>query len=154
MNMKTIAAFLFVIGFATSVCLASEELPLPLASADVRGWTKIAGGVRIQIESPEIGIESVRITAFGRDIKIPDEEFAKLKGVMYSDVSITHEGGYKELGGHTIYFTLRISGLYEGDPFKGAPMLEQRVRISVPEKAPVSVTKERIKVEGEPAPKR
>ncbi len=103
----------------TIACLGSEESPLPLGSADVKGWTEIAGGVRIQIESPKGSIEGVKIAAFGKDIKIPDAELAKLKGVIYSEVSISHEGGYKALGGHTIYFILKFRNMFGGDPFKG-----------------------------------
>ena len=144
--MKTLRALLILIGLTLSSAVASEELPLPLGSADVRGWSRVAGGVRIQIDSPEGGIKSVKITAFGKEVKIPEAELAKLKGMFYSEVAISHEGGYKEMGGHTIYFILRFRDMFEGDPFEGAPMLEERVRISVPENAPVKIEKERVKV--------
>ena len=146
--MKIIPILLSCVGFSMNLCVASEEIPLPLGSADVKGWTEVAGRVRIQIESPKGSIESVKISAFGRDIKIPRAERAKLKGVIYSEVSVSHEGGYKEIGGHTIYFILRFRDMFGGDPFEGDPMLEQRVRISVPESAPVRVTKRRFNVEG------
>ena len=137
---------------------------MPLSSADVRGLDSFAEGVRIQIESPKGGIESVKISAHGRDIAIPESEFNKLKHVWYSDVSISHEGGYKALGGHTIYFILRFRGMFGGDPFEGAPMLEEKVTITVPENAPVTISRVRIKVsdrtiqseqpvEGQPATK-
>ena len=144
--MKTIIILLVSIRIMALACLGSEEIPLPLGAADIKGWTEIAGGVRIQIESPKGSIDSVKITAFGRDIKIPDAELAKLKGVIYSEVSISHEGGYEELGGHTIYFILRFTDMFGGDPFKGDSMLEERVRISVPKNAPVKVEKDRVKV--------
>jgi hypothetical protein len=145
--MKTPIAVL-CLGLLASLATASESLPLPLASADVRGWSKIAGGVRIQIESPECVIESVKISAFGREIEIPPEEFAKLKGVRYSEVSVIHEGGYEALGGHTISFTLRWQDMFGGDPFKGDSMQEEIVSILVPEKAPVRIKKKRVNVDG------
>jgi hypothetical protein len=144
--MKTIIILLLTLRLLAPTCLSSEEIPLILGSADVKGWTEIAGGVRIQIESPKGSIESVKITAFGRDIEIPDAELAKLKGVIYSEISISHEGGYKELGGHTIYFILKFRDMFGGDPFEGDPMLEEQVRISVPKNAPVKVSKTRAVV--------
>lgn len=108
----------------------------------MRGLSEIAGGVRIQIASPKWGIESVKIFAFGRDIIIPDAELAKLIGAAYSEVSISCDGGYKEAGGTTIYITLCFTDMFEGDPFKGDPMLQQRIRIAVSDSMPVRVTKE------------
>ena len=145
--MKTPIVLLSIAGFCTIACLGSEEVPLPLGSADIRGWSEVAGGVRIRIESPKGSIESVKISAFGRDIAIPEAEMAKLKHVAYSEVSISHEGGYKETGGHTVHFILRFRDMFGGDPFKGDPMLEERVRISVPQNGAVRVKKERVKVE-------
>lgn len=79
---------------------------------------------------------------------LPEAEFAKLKGVKYSQVSISHEGGYPELGGHTICFVLRFEDMFGGDPFNGDPMLEEVVTILVPESAPPRVKKKRVKVGG------
>ncbi|WP_353565342.1 hypothetical protein [Haloferula sargassicola] len=127
------------------VVLCSEEIALPLGSADVRGLSDIAGNVRIVIKSPRGGIESVSISAFGREISIPDKEFDKIRGELYSEVSISHEGGYKEFGGHTIYFFLRYFDSF-GDPFEGARLQRQTICIVVPKTRPVRVTKERMEI--------
>ncbi|QTN30922.1 hypothetical protein HZ994_00795 [Akkermansiaceae bacterium] len=144
--MKTIKKLVAILGFMTAICLGSEEIPLPLASADIKGWIEVAGGVRIQIESPKGSIDTVKITAFGREIEIPESEMAKIKHMIYSKVSISHEGGYKQLGGHTIYFDLSFRDMFGGDPFEGDPMMEERLRIAVPESAPVKVTRTRVAV--------
>lgn len=146
-TMKPVAILFSIVLICTIASHGSEETPLPLGSADIKGWTEVAGGVRIQIESPKGSIESVKISAFGRDVEIPDAEMAKLKNVAYSEVAISHESGRKETGGHTIHFVLRFRDMFGGDPFKGDPMMEDRVRISVPKNAPVRVTKERVKAE-------
>jgi hypothetical protein len=144
--MKSILLLVMALRFVVVSGSASEEMPLILGSSDVRGWTEIAGGVRIQIEAPMGSIEAVKISAFGKDINIPEVEMAKLKGLRYSEVSVSHEGGYKALGGHTIYFILKFRDMFGGDPFEGDPMLEEVVRISVPEGAPVRVSKTRVEV--------
>jgi len=145
--MKTIKILLISVAFMTSICVGSEEIPLPLASADVKGWVEVAGGVRIQIDSPKGSIDTITITAFGRKIEIPESEIAKFKNRIYSKVSILHEGGYKEFGGHTIYFDLTFRDMFGGDPFEGDSMMEERIRIAVPESAPVRVTRKRVALE-------
>jgi len=38
--------------------------------------------------------------------------------------------------------------MFGGDPFEGDPMLEKRIKISVPQYGPVKVEKVRVKVKG------
>ena len=139
--------FIVFIQYITVTCRGSEEIPLPIGSVDLRGWSEVAGGVRIQIDSSKGSIESVKISAFGRDIAIPDHELAKLKNVIYSEISISHGGGYKNHGNHKVFFNLKFRDMFGGDPFKGDSLLEERVKISVPMKGPVVVFKERVKIE-------
>lgn len=142
--MKATLFIILALHWMTGAGYASEVMPVPLASADVRGWVHTAGGPRIRINSPEGSIESVTISAWGREIRIPDAERAKLSGVIYSNVSISTEGRAKRFGGDLVIFTLSFQNMFGGDPFKGDPMLEHKVSIRVAEDASVEVSSEYI----------
>lgn len=50
--------------------------------------------------------KSVRAFAFGRTYDLSTGQVARLRGYPLNSLVITHEAGYKELGGHTVHFKL------------------------------------------------
>ena len=52
--------------------------------------------------------KAISISAFGEQFKVEGPQLsAKLRGLALNTLSITHEAGYEQLGGHTVHFKMK-----------------------------------------------
>jgi hypothetical protein len=54
-------------------------------------------------------LSRLKVAAFGRDFVVSKEILKELKPVRPNGVRLSYEGGYKELGGRTIYLELQMA---------------------------------------------
>ena len=52
------------------------------------------------------GITSLKVSAFRRSFTLTAGQLKQLRGLIVNGVQLSGEGGYKELGGRTLYLTL------------------------------------------------
>ncbi len=62
------------------------------------------GEVTVMLEIKQTNITSFKATAFGKKFQLSNKELSKLQTFSFINLHTTHSAGYKELGGHTIYF--------------------------------------------------
>jgi hypothetical protein len=91
---------------------ASQEGRLAVSSFRVESQDE-SGPVVVTGTQGREGPTSVRITAFGRETSLTEAQLQQLKGVSFNGIQLSSEGGYRELGGRTIYLQLS-SGFTSG----------------------------------------
>ena len=62
------------------------------------------GRVTFVAQVREESWQVVKIEAFGRNFSLDEEQRNHLNGFLLSSIRTTHEAGWEEVGGHTIYF--------------------------------------------------
>lgn len=114
-----------VLACASSV-LASEEEFLPWKQVKIVCADRPeTGTVVFEAQTDGDAYKAVSISVFGKPFKVEGPQLAKLKGFPLSSLSITHEAGYKELGGHTVHFKMKQVR------YQSNKLLEDRILISI-----------------------
>ena len=67
-----------------------------------------SGPVVITGTQGDQGIISLHITAFGKSFTLTPAQLKQLRGLIVNGVQLSGEGGYKELGGRTLYLILSM----------------------------------------------
>lgn len=136
------------VSFAVAPSLASEEEFVPWQSVSiVCKELPAVGKVALDATVRNDRFRSLEIQAFGRTYRLAAADLEKLRNLPLSSLRITHEAGYKMLGGHMV--NLRFKRLY----YK-KDLIEETAVVSVfKEKNQVAVTKRRnvLKQASEPA---
>jgi hypothetical protein len=101
----------------SSLLLLVALLAASVAVADVEGILALG---TFRIESPGIGdsgpitlsgsqghegIQSLTVQAFGKQLSLSPAQLQGLHSVVFNGVQLSYSGGYKQLGGRTIYVT-------------------------------------------------
>jgi len=103
-----------------------------------------AGEVSVEASVQEGTYKVLKIVAFGREHVLSGNELSKLRGFPLSDVLVTHEPGYRELGGYTV--SLRLTRMFHD---KSKALLQETAVISICKGKPGQTTifKSQAKVE-------
>ena len=67
-----------------------------------------SGPVVVSGTQGDRGITGLRITAFQRSFTLTPAQLKQLRGLIVNGVQLSGEGGYKELGGRTLYLILSM----------------------------------------------
>lgn len=90
--------------------MASEEEYLAWSSLRLEcKESPQAGKVTLFATLGDAGLSSFKLTAFGKDHALAASDLAKVRDFPLHSLRVTHEGGYPELGGHTVHFRLSRS---------------------------------------------
>jgi len=96
----------------TTAAQASEEEILPWQEVRiVCAERPETGKVELIAVSDTNGYRQVEIVAFGKNHPVPPSDLPKLTGYRLNSLRLTHEPGYKELGGHTVHLRLNRSSV-------------------------------------------
>jgi hypothetical protein len=91
-----------------------------------------SGPVSISGKQDRTGPTAVTVKAFGRTYLLAKDHLQKLEGVMMNGMQLSYEGGYKELGGRTLYIQL-LRGFTSGVPLRRTIEIRERGDIVVQE---------------------
>ena len=84
---------------------ASEESFVPWGDVDITcPDISDIGIVRFRAKAESFRVVSVSVEAFGRQYTLSDDQIRQIEDFPLSSLSITCEGGYKELGGPAVHF--------------------------------------------------
>lgn len=109
-----------------SSLLASEEEFLPWKQVKIVCRDRPeTGTVVFDAHTEGDAYKVVAITTFGKQFTLDEPQMSKLKGFPLSSLSITHEGGYPQLGGHTVHFKMKYHR------YQAPKLMEERIRISI-----------------------
>lgn len=126
LSMRNILSLLLVFLFAFSSASASEEEFLPWKEVKiVCAENSETGKVVFDAQTDGNAYKFVSITTFGKQFKLDGPQLSKLKRFPLSSLSITHEAGYEQLGGHTVHFKMKYHR------YQAPKVVEGRVVISV-----------------------
>jgi hypothetical protein len=67
-----------------------------------------SGPVVVSGTQKDTGIDTLRIDAFRRSFMLTPAQLKQLRGLIVNGVQLSGEGGYKELGGRTLYLILSM----------------------------------------------
>ena len=81
------------------------------------------------------GITSLRVSAFRKSFTLTPEHLKLLRGLIVNSVQLSGEGGYKELGGRTLYLILSM-GFTDGTPHAKLVTLDERGDIKIQDVQP------------------
>jgi hypothetical protein len=96
---------------------------------------EFSNGVSIRVEADGPVYKKFTINAFNKSFELSPEDLNKIEGLSLSLLNITHEAGYEEVGGETVYFRLsNYLFVGEGDKIKTAVLTVQRGGITITEK--------------------
>ena len=76
------------------------------------------------------GITSLHVSAFRKSFTLSPAQLKQLRGLIVNAVQLSGEGGYKELGGRTLYLVLSM-GFTDGTPHAKLITLDERGDIKV-----------------------
>jgi len=113
----------------------SEEQFVPWGNVDIT-CPDISGSgiVRFRAKAESFRVVSVSVEAFGRQYTLSDDQIRQIGDFPLSSLSITHEGGYKELGGHTVHFKFRRM-FYDASK----ELRDERLVISFPKESEIRI---------------
>jgi hypothetical protein len=115
---------------------ASQEEFLPWSSVVIKSAFRDQPDivtVTATVNGPEFS--ELSIEAFGRTTTLTDADLKKLSGCLLSTCRLTHEPGYRLLGGHTVHLRLtRPPNMLPGQT------QEQQILVSVPKNAPLEIS--------------
>lgn len=66
-----------------------------------------SGAVRVSGTQAAEGLSSLKVNAFGREAAASSRQLSELKGFFANGALLSYEGGYKQLGGRTLYLILQ-----------------------------------------------
>ena len=119
-------AFLLVFLIAGSAAHASEEEFLGWSEGRIVGIEcDDVGRVTFSTEVRDDAWRNVEAEAFGKKFSLDAQQCERLRGFPLSSIRTTHEAGYEQLGGHTVYFSFRRTF------YRDADMVEADVVISI-----------------------
>jgi hypothetical protein len=104
--MSRIASFSIALTtlLGASLALASQEGVLTFGTFRVESpGIGNSGVVTVAGRQGAQGVESLRIEAFGKRFDLSRDQLQALQGSMLNGLQLSYEGGYKELGGRTLY---------------------------------------------------
>jgi hypothetical protein len=105
---------------------ASEEEFLPWQEVRIVCAERAeTGKVELNARMVSNELAAISITAFGKKHALPAADLAKLRGFPLSDLHLTHEPGYAELGGHTVH--LRLTRVW----YEAGQLFEETLVVSV-----------------------
>jgi hypothetical protein len=103
---------------SSCVCLLFGFLLVGIARASEEGAFEFqkfrfesrdeSGPVVIQGAQGDHGISALRITAFRKSFKLAPAQLKQLRGLIVNGVQLSGEGGYRGLGGRTLYLVLSM----------------------------------------------
>ena len=102
----------FTLIFALAVCLlvpssqtlASKEGILALSKFSLESsGIGSSGVINVSGTQANRGIVTLRIEAFGKSFNLSSDELSELTGFSANGIQISYEGGYKDMGGRTLY---------------------------------------------------
>lgn len=100
----TIAFILLTLSIAASASqegiLALDKILFESAGIGESGPVKVSGS------QASTGITALKVDAFGKSVQLSATQLKALDGGQYNAIQLSYEGGYKELGGRTIYIKL------------------------------------------------
>ena len=73
-----------------------------------------SGPVAVTATRGPHGFSAVEVQAFGRVTKLTADQLAQLHGQFVNGMQLSYEGGYKELGGRTVYIELLSQDVISG----------------------------------------
>lgn len=90
--------------------LASQQGILPLSSFRLEslGIGESGRVVVTGAQNEKCEIVALTVVAFGKEFAVPAEKLAGLAGLRANGVRISYEGGYRGLGGRTVYIQLQM----------------------------------------------
>jgi hypothetical protein len=131
---------------AVSLLLAA---PLRASEEERLSWQEVrivcgerpeTGKVELYVRMASNEVAAASITAFGRKHELAAADLAKLRGFPLTDLKLTHEAGYEELGGHTVH--LRLHRTF----YEGGRVIEETVIVSVSKGKGLAVNEPRRRV--------
>jgi hypothetical protein len=87
--------------------LASEEGAFTLRKFRFESFDE-SGPVVVSGTQKDTGIDTLRIDAFRKSFTLTPVQLKQLRGLIVNGVQLSGEGGYKELGGRTLYLILSM----------------------------------------------
>ena len=127
--------FLFFAAFLLT-SFASEEELVPWQSVSITSpEMPVVGAIVVQASTQNETYQKLEVTAFGRVHALTANDLKQLDGFPLSSLLLTHEAGYVQLGGHTVYLKFRRS-FYN----KAKKLVRESVMISIPENAALTVS--------------
>ncbi len=115
---------------------ASEEEFVPWQSVTVKSSElPVVGIVTIEASTHDGAYQKLIVGAFGRTHTLAAAELKRLEGFPLSSLTLTHEGGYASLGGHTLH--LKFNRTYYDEAKK---LTQKTIVISVLRDAAVSIS--------------
>jgi len=114
--------FLLLLAFAGALlvpvsAMASQEGGLAIGELRVTSpGIGDSGQVVVTATRGPKGFRALEVQAFGRVTRLTESQLAGLQGEFVNGVQLSYDGGYKELGGRTVYIVLSkgfTSGLQE-----------------------------------------
>jgi len=133
MNSKLIKALVLLLSI---ICVACPKAYT--SEGDFLSWEKISAefssGVSIAVEANGPIYKKFVINAFDQSFELDQEDLNKIEGLSLSLLNVTHEAGYEETGGETIYFRLsNYLFVGAGGNIKTAVLKVQKKGISISE---------------------
>jgi len=100
--------------FGSASALASKEGILRLGSFELTSdGIGESGPVTISGRQGDKGISKLAITAFGKRFELDEAQLAQVQGLPVNGLQLSYEGGYKDLGGRTLYIVF-LKGFTSG----------------------------------------
>jgi hypothetical protein len=91
-----------------------------------------SGPVSVSGKQDPTGVTALTIKAFGRTYVLDKDHLQKLKAMMMNGMQLSYEGGYKDLGGRTLY--LQVSpGFTSGVVLRKVIVVKERGDVAVQE---------------------
>jgi hypothetical protein len=118
--------------FATALAVASwasgsEEEFVIWKQVKITSSNSQTGDLVFEAKTDGDTYSAVSFSVFGKQFKLEEPQLSKLKGFPLSSLSLTHEAGYAELGGHTVHFKL-TRHYYDS---KSEKTVQERIVISI-----------------------
>jgi hypothetical protein len=92
-----------------------------------------SGPVSISGKQDATGITAMTIKAFGRTYELGKEHLDKLKSIFMNGMQVSYEGGYKDLGGRTLYIQVSRGFFVSGIASRKFIIVNERGDIAVQE---------------------
>ena len=98
----SLCGFLVAASVTASEVAAYEFRAFRFESRDVSGPVTVTG------TQGDYGITALQITAFRKSFTLTPAQLKQLRGLRVNQVQLTGEGGYRGLGGRTLYLLLSM----------------------------------------------
>ena len=90
--------------FGSAPAFASKQGIIRLGSFELTSdGIGESGPVAISGRQGNKGISKLTITAFGKRFELDEAQLAQVQGLPVNGLQLSYEGGYKDLGGRTLY---------------------------------------------------